>query len=49
MGSFNDQLKHVLRRFARAPMFTAIALITLALGIGEDGAILSVAHRCAVK
>ena len=34
MGSFGSQLKHVMRRLMRSPMFTAITLITLAVGIG---------------
>lgn len=49
MGSFSDQLKHVLRRLARAPMFTAITLITLAVGIGANSAIFSVVRGVLLK
>ncbi len=37
-----EQLKQVLRRLGRAPMFTAIALITLAAAIGANTAVFSV-------
>ena len=42
MKSFFAQLNQVLRRLARAPMFTAITLITLAAGIGANTAVFSV-------
>jgi predicted permease len=35
---------HVVRRLARAPMFTAVAALTLAIGIGANSAIFSVIH-----
>ncbi len=35
-------LKHALRRLARTPMFTLIAAVTLAIGIGANSAIFSV-------
>lgn len=34
MGAIGQQLKQVFRRLGRAPMFTAITVITLAAGIG---------------
>lgn len=49
MGSFNGQLKQVLRRLVRAPMFTAIAILTLALGIGANTAVFSVLDGVLLK
>ena len=34
MHFFNDQLRHVTRRLVAAPLFTVVALLTLAIGIG---------------
>jgi hypothetical protein len=34
-------LKHVLRRLLRMPMFTALTVVTLGLGIGANSAIFS--------
>lgn len=45
----NDQLRQVLRRFARAPLFTAITLITLAAGIGANTVIFSVLEGVLLK
>ena len=42
MGSFRMQTRHVVRRLMRSPMFTAITLLTLAIGIGANTAIFSV-------
>ena len=36
------QLKHVIRRLGRTPTFTALTLVTLAIGIGANAAIFSV-------
>jgi predicted permease len=42
-------LKHVFRRLGMAPTFTAIALVTLALGIGANTAIFSVINGVLIK
>src|SRR5262245_62093110 len=41
--------KHLLRRLARTPMFTAVALLTLAIGIGANTAIFSVINGVLIK
>ncbi len=42
-------LQHVFRRLGRTPAFTAIALVTLALGIGANTAIFSVINGVLIK
>lgn len=49
MGTFRHQTKHVLRRLRRSPMFTAITLLTLAIGIGANTAIFSVLSGVLLK
>lgn len=49
MGSLRNQLKQVLRRLSRAPMFSAITLVTLAVGIGAKTAIFSVIEGVLLK
>ncbi len=49
MKSFTSQLRQVLRRFGRTPMFTAIALVTIALGIGANTAIFSIVEGVLLK
>jgi predicted permease len=49
MDSFRDQLRQVIRRFARTPMFTAITLLTLAISIGANTAIFSVLEGVLLK
>jgi predicted permease len=46
---FNDQLRQVLRRLGRAPLFTAITLVTLAAGIGANTVIFSVLEGVLLK
>src|ERR1700685_3294760 len=43
------QLRHILRRLMRSPMFTAISLLTLAIGIGANAAIFSVIEGVLLK
>ena len=49
MAMFSDQLRQVLRRLGRAPLFTAITLITLAIGVGANTVIFSVVEGVLLK
>jgi len=49
MEAISSQLKQVFRRLRRAPMFTFIAILTLALGIGANTAIFSVLEGVLLK
>jgi predicted permease len=49
MAMFADQLKQVLRRLSRAPLFTTITLITLAVGVGANTVIFSVVEGVLLK
>jgi putative ABC transport system permease protein len=42
-------IKHIFRRLARTPTFSAIALLTLAIGIGANTAIFSVVNGVLIK
>jgi hypothetical protein len=49
MESLGKELKQVLRKLARAPMFTAITLITLAAGVGANTVVFSVLEGVLLK
>jgi len=49
MTTIGAQFNQVLRRFRRAPVFTAITLITLAAGIGANTAVFSVLEGVLLK
>jgi predicted permease len=49
MGMFVDRVRQVLRRLGRAPLFTALTLITLAVGIGATTLIFSVVDGVLLK
>jgi predicted permease len=49
MDSLRDQLRQVIRRLLRTPMFTAITLLTLAISVGANTAIFSVLEGVLLK
>jgi predicted permease len=49
MGSLTTQLRQILRRLGRTPFFTAVTLVTLAVGIGGNTAIFSVLEGVLLK
>ena len=49
MAIFGDQLRQVLRRLGRAPLFTAVTLFTLAVAIGANTVIFSVVDGILLK
>src|SRR5580765_3329008 len=49
MDYFRTQLKQVLRRLVRTPMFTAVTLITLAAGVGANTVVFSVLEGILLK
>lgn len=49
MALFIDQLRQALRRLGKAPLFTTITLITLAVGIGANTVVFSVVEGVLLK
>jgi predicted permease len=49
MNSFLSQLKQIVRRLWRAPVFTLVTLITLAAGVGANIAVFSVVEGVLLK
>ena len=49
MATFLDRLRQVFRRLFRTPLFTAITLITLAVGVGANTVIFSVIEGVLIK
>ncbi len=49
MSSFLSQLRQIVRRLWRAPVFTVITLITLAAGVGANIAVFSVVEGVLLK
>ncbi len=49
MDWFRSQLKQVLRRLSRSPLFTVVTLLTLAAAIGANSAVFSVLESVLLK
>ena len=49
VDSFAQQLKYTFRKLLRAPLFTSVAVLTLAVGIGSNAAIFSVVNGVLLK
>jgi len=49
VNGFAIQLKHVVRRLMRSPMFTLVTLLTIAIGVGANSAIFSVVNGVLLK
>ncbi|HKT87854.1 MAG TPA: ABC transporter permease [Candidatus Sulfotelmatobacter sp.] len=49
MGFFPGQLRQVFRRLGRSPLFTAIILITVAVGVGANTVVFSVVEGVLLK
>src|SRR5277367_1790768 len=49
MASASNDLKYALRSFKKSPMFTAVAVLSLALGIGANTAIFTLLDQILLR
>ena len=46
---FFNEIRHVMRRLMRSPMFTMVTLLTIAIGVGANSAVFSVVNGVLLK